>query len=362
MRIKTKLLIGFGLLFLVVVFFGIVAVYYIDDISEYSKVTLKNNYNTLTFTRAMREALDENYLPLPAKAVAAFDNALKKQENNITEPGEKEATANLRSAFARLTDPSQSLDQKSQIERNIRLQLKTIDGLNMNAIVQKNNQMHATVSNATLYLGGIVFVTFLILFVFIINFPNFILNPLNQFIEGVHQVNQNNYDVKMQLTHNDEFALLAGEFNTMVNKLSESENESLTKVFAADNRIKAIIEEIPYLIIGVNEKQELLFVNSAARGVFNLGDRPLTGQSAKDLARSNHLLKSVLDHKGEDGKMNISVKGQMSDFQIRKIETVVPNLRPGLQYTMQFASFPAGMVYILKPAGDLKEHDEVKNV
>jgi NtrC-family two-component system sensor histidine kinase KinB len=89
MKIKKKLLLGFGLLFIVVLIFGGVALYYIEVISETSNITLKNNYETLTFTREMRSVLDENDLPLNPRASQAFDNALKKQENNITERGEK---------------------------------------------------------------------------------------------------------------------------------------------------------------------------------------------------------------------------------------------------------------------------------
>jgi len=81
MKIRKKLFLGFGLLFIVVLFFGAVSIYYVEEISETAKVTLKNNYETLTFTRAMRSVLDENDLPLTSQAAATFDNALKKQEN-----------------------------------------------------------------------------------------------------------------------------------------------------------------------------------------------------------------------------------------------------------------------------------------
>src|ERR1700761_7999156 len=118
MRIKTKLLLGFGALFLVVVFFGIVSVYYIEDISENSKTTVKNNYETLTFTRDMRAVLDENDLPLTPAASQAFDKALQKQEHNITETGEKQATAGVRQAFTKLTDASLSLPDKQKAERD----------------------------------------------------------------------------------------------------------------------------------------------------------------------------------------------------------------------------------------------------
>jgi len=347
MKIKNKLLLGFGLLFVVVVFFGVVAIYYIEDISEYSKVTVKNNYETLTFTRSMRAVLDENDLPLNAKAAGDFENALKKQENNITEPGEKEATAGLRTSFTDLTATGQGADKMQQAERTARLQLKTIEGLNMHAIVDKNNHIHTMVSNATIYLGGIVFVTFLILFVFIVNFPGFILNPLNQFIEGVHQINQKNYEVKMELDTNDEFSSLATEFNAMAGRLSDGENENATRILAGEHQVKILMEEMPDVVIGLNEKKEVLFANAAARKILKLEDDHVMSESAREALRHNPILKKIIETDADEAEVKLPLHGKSLAYHLKRIEIVVPNLRPVL-YTLQFSAFNAGMIYVLK--------------
>ncbi len=359
MKIKTKLLIGFGLLFVVVVFFGVVSIYYIEDISEYSKTTVKNNYETLTFTRDMRSVLDENDLPLTSAATAAFDNALRKQENNITEPGEKEATAAVRKAFSGITDLGSALAAKQQAERTARLQLNTIEGLNMKAIVQKNNYIHETVSKATFYLGGIVFVTFLILFVFIINFPGFILNPLNQFIDGVHEIGQKNYDARLEFKTGDEFAALAVEFNQMAANLSELENKGLTKVISGENQVKILMEEMPAAVIGLNERQEILFINSRARGLLKMDDKPVHGHPIHDVVKSSNLLNTILDSKDGERGVRLALDGKASKYQIKKFEIVVPNLKPKPFDTLQFAGYPAGMIYVVKSV-EQPEPDAVK--
>ena len=41
MKIRKKLFLGFGLLFVVVLFFGAVSIYYVEQISETAKVTFK---------------------------------------------------------------------------------------------------------------------------------------------------------------------------------------------------------------------------------------------------------------------------------------------------------------------------------
>ncbi|MDO7742930.1 MAG: MCP four helix bundle domain-containing protein, partial [Pedobacter sp.] len=62
MKIKTKLRLGFGFLFVVVLFFGAISLYYMNRISVSAKVILKDNYETLSYTRAMRALLDEHEL------------------------------------------------------------------------------------------------------------------------------------------------------------------------------------------------------------------------------------------------------------------------------------------------------------
>jgi NtrC-family two-component system sensor histidine kinase KinB len=353
MKIKNKLLLGFGLLFIVVLFFGVVSIYYIEEISENSKITLKNNYETLTFTRDMRSVLDENNLPLTTKAAETFDKALKKQENNITEHGEKEATAAVRAGFGLLIDPAQSINQKQEAERSIRFSLKEIDGLNMHAIVLKNNYIHETVTRATLYLGGIVFITFLILFVFIVNFPGFILNPLNQFTEGVDEISKRNYDIRLEFKTGDEFEELARAFNRMAAGLSESENINLTKIFSEEIRLKAIAEEVDGAVIGVSAKQEILFINKAAKEMLHMGEKNVIGRPTHEFTQNHNLLKTIIEKKDTESPLKIDMHGKTSYFQQTNIEIVVPNFKPNPLDTVQFSGYSAGMIYILKQATEL---------
>jgi len=347
MKIKKKLLLGFGLLFIVVLIFGAISVYYIKVISETSNVTLKNNYKTLTFTRDMRSVLDENDLPLTSSVSSTFDQALQKQENNITEPGEKTATSSLRHAFTLLIDPSSDLNQKQQAERNARLQLKKIEELNMHAIELKNEYTHSTVSKATLYLGGMVFITFIILFILIVNFPGFILNPLRELADGLHQVSKKNYDTRLKFNTSDEFTQLAEAFNIMAVNLGEQENADLTKIIAADLRIKMLIEEMQDAVLGVNEKQEILFINHEAKKILNLGEKSVIGQSVLELSKSSHLLKMILDNNDDENPLKINQDGQMLHLHQKSLEVVVPNLKTDFD-TLQVAGYPAGVIRILK--------------
>ena len=136
MKIKNKLRLGFGFLFVVVLFFGVVSIFYIHDISDNAKVILKNNYESLSFAREMRTILDVEKLPLSETAKNDFDKQLVLQEHNITETGEAAATTRLRKAFSNLQSPKSDLAAQERAEYDARAQLRQIEKLNMQAFVR----------------------------------------------------------------------------------------------------------------------------------------------------------------------------------------------------------------------------------
>jgi NtrC-family two-component system sensor histidine kinase KinB len=345
MKIKKKLLLGFGLLFIVVLILGTVSLYYIEVISKTSSVTLKNNYETLTFTREMRSVLDENNLPLIPQAADAFNRSLKKQENNITEHGEKEATAGVRKAFSLLVDPASNLKQQLDAQRMIRFLLNRIDGLNMTAIVHKNDYTHSTVDKATLYLGGVSFISFIIIFILVANFPGFILDPLEALMEGLQEITSHNFNVRVDFKTSEEFTQLSNAFNTMASEIGETENASLTKIILGDLRIKTLIETMGDKVIGVNEKNEILFMNTAAKKLIYPGQKNVIG---KESPESISLLGEILDYKNSETPLKIDINGTTSYFHVQTLEISAPNLKFDPSDSIQYSGYPAGMILILR--------------
>jgi hypothetical protein len=62
---------------------------------------LENNYESLDYCHIMQRQLDSFNIDRP-DALRNFDDALRKQENNITEPGEYEAYGGIAFAFVKL--------------------------------------------------------------------------------------------------------------------------------------------------------------------------------------------------------------------------------------------------------------------
>jgi len=360
MNIKTKLRLGFGFLFLVVIGFGGISLYHINQISERSKVILKDNYKSLMYVNEMRIALDNENGNINLNNNSAFDKALKLEENNVTETGEKNAVIALRKAFTTIKSQNISSDQKNDAMAQIRLQLRNIDELNMDAIVRKNDNATKATEKATIYLSVTAFVSFLILFTFIVNFPGFIANPLKELLEGIKEISRKNYKQKLEFKGNDEFSELALAFNKMAVELKNWDNTNVAHLKSEKLRIETIIEQMQDAIIGLNEKQEILFLNKVAGQLLNLSSSNLIGKSATELAQKNDLLKRLLTENIGDEPVKIYANDKESYFVLESREIVTPNFDEPNEQTLITVGKSAGKVYILKNVTKFKELDEAK--
>ena len=118
MRIKTKLNLGVGLLFLMIIILSLVSGYSVFLIKADTENILKANYNTLEYSRNMILSLDE-IKESPDNKIPIFKEYLEKQTQNVTEPGEKEATTKLENDFSLLEKNNSDEKIKAQIRQDI---------------------------------------------------------------------------------------------------------------------------------------------------------------------------------------------------------------------------------------------------
>ncbi len=288
MKLKTKLSFGLSFLFVVIFTFGILAIFYINRLSNDSKMVLKNNHESLVYSNNMLKALED--IPIKKTAFTVLENNLAKQEKNITEHGEQEATQELRKNFTELlanpTDPSNYIQ--------IRQSLQVITDLNQQAILRKNEVANKTAEDATLWLTVIFVILSLITFTFVINFPEVISTPVRLLNEGIRAIADKNYSKRIYLKQEDEFGELANAFNTMAEKLDEYEHSNLAQIKFEKSRIETIINQMKDGIIGLDSKKNILFLNEVAQSLLGLKESDIMGKYAADIAVKNDLMRSLL--------------------------------------------------------------------
>jgi two-component system, NtrC family, sensor histidine kinase KinB len=174
MKAKDKLRFKLWTLFFLVILGGVLALFYMREISNNAKVLLEDNYNTLVYTREMRTVLLENPPPMPQQALKNLQQELVKEENNITELGEREVVQKLRQNVNVLANSSASLPQMQQAVFGARKAIQEIEQINLDAIMRKHQQAQSSIRRATIYLGLVGALTFLILFSFLFNLPDLV--------------------------------------------------------------------------------------------------------------------------------------------------------------------------------------------
>lgn len=294
MRLKTKLSFGLSFLFVVILSFGILAIFYINRLSNDSDRVLKNNHESLVYCNNMLKALED--IPAKESAVTLFNDNLTKQESNITETGEGDATRELRKNFKELLANPADPTNYPQIRQSIQL----INDLNQQAILRKNAVAQKTAEDANLWLI-IIFVVFgLVTFTFVVNFPQIISMPVRLLNDGIRAIAEKDYAKRIHLNQDDEFGELANAFNSMAEKLDEYEHSNLAKIKFEKSRIETIINQMRDAIIGLDGKGNILFLNEVAQNLLGLKESDIVGKYAADIALKNDLMRNLLQ--GEDKK------------------------------------------------------------
>ncbi|HEY4285754.1 MAG TPA: ATP-binding protein [Puia sp.] len=307
-RLKTKLSIGLNFLFVVIVLFGVLGLFYINRLSSDGRLVLQNNHESLVYCNRMLQSLED--LETDKNAMAAFRENLKKQQANVTEVGEKEATDDLTRNFNELlTDPSDSSNYS-----DIRRSIFKIQDLNEMATVRKNTAAQQTAENAKNVLTVLFTILTLVAFTFIFNLPGIISGPIRSLSEGIRAVAGKDYKKRIYLRQGDEFGDLANAFNTMAEKLDEYENSNLAKIKFEKSRIETIINQMRDGIIGLDEKRNILFLNAVAEKLLGLKEVAIAGVYAPDIAVTNDLMRRLLQDNPEKKDLKIYADNKESYF------------------------------------------------
>ena len=353
MKIKTKLNLGVGLLFLMIIILSIIASFYIFSIKKDTENILKANYNTLEYSRNMLLSLDE-INGNEEKAITIFETNITKQIANITEAGEDKATYNLQKNFDFLKKNRTDETLKSQIRQDIFKIMK----LNMNAIKQKSDIAKHTAETANFWIAVTGTLCFLIAFNLLVNLPNNIANPIKELTDSIKEIANKNYSQRVNFMNHNEFGDLAKSFNTMAEKLQEYNNSNLYKLSFEKKRLETLINNMHDPIIGLDNQGLILFANDEALKIIGLKSEDVIGKLVTTLALTNDLMKSLVikdlsNEKQKSHPMKIFADGKESYFEK---ETINITIKP----TGEDQTIDIGNVIILRNITIFKELDFAK--
>lgn len=301
MKIKTKLTLGVGLLFLMIVLLSVVSALNIYKQKSDTEKILIANYNSLDYSKNMMLALDR--IDKDSTQTEIFKSNLFLEGENLTEKGEKDSYQSLVTHF-------QNYEQSPDIESEklIRNDLVDIMRLNMTAIVQKSDTAIATAETATTWVISLGTICFIIAFTLLFNLPDNIARPIKELTESIKQIANKNYHERVHFEGSEEFEDLANSFNSMAEKLEEYQSSSLSKQLMDKKRVEMLISNMHDPVIGLDENNKINFINEEALKISGLFREEVVGKSAADIAVNNDLLRELLRNAGADEKLDTPMK------------------------------------------------------
>ena len=351
MKIKTKLNLGVGLLFSLIIILSVLSAFYINSIKRDTQNILKANYETLEYSRNMLLALDKIETN-KSQEIVVFETNLNKQIKNITEKGEDKATYKLKDNFNFLKTNKPNDSIKSQIHQNIFEIMK----LNMDAIKLKSDVAKKTSETANFWVILIGTLCFLIAFNLLVNLPNNIANPIKELTSSIQEIANKNYSERVHFLNHNEYGDLARSFNTMAQKLQEYHSSNSYKLSFEKKRLETLINNMHDPIIGLDNQDVILFVNDEALKIIGLKQEEVIGKSALKLALENDLIRTLLNNNSSSQKaspIKIFADGKESYFEK---ETVNITITP----TGEDKTIDIGDVIILRNITIFKELDFAK--
>lgn len=290
MKIKTRLILGLGFLFANIILLAVLGTKQINALSNDTKNILVANYNTLDYTRQMMMALDG--LKTDSLSINLFLTNLTKQQNNITEKGEREATQRLTYHFQQLL----SNESEIQLQKDVRKDLYEIMRLNMLAIERKSDVAEDTADKSTKWIALTGTFSFMLSLILLMNLPGSIANPIRELTNSIKQIAAKQYKQRVHFDSKSEFGDLAEAFNTMAAKLEEYDNSNLARLLIEKKRIETLINKLHHPVIGLDDKKTVVFANSEALTILGIKAEDIIGKSAQEISITNDLMRTLLQN------------------------------------------------------------------
>ena len=286
LKLKTKVALGVGFLFALLLLVGGVGFYYFNKISLESRDVLKDNNKSVDYGRKMLDALN-TWEKERNTARKIFEENLAAQKKNVTEKGESDVTTALQQDYTAFLQHDDSMPLQRALQKNI----SRIIQINLDAINEKNATSQKAVDNAKMIITTIISFCILIGFTFIVNFPGLIANPIAKFTEGIKAIANKNYSQRIHMERNDEFGELASAFNNMAEQLNAYEHSNLATILFEKKRAETVINSLKDASIGIDKNGTVLFANQQALQLLNLKEEEVVGHRQTDVQQRNDLFR-----------------------------------------------------------------------
>jgi PAS domain S-box-containing protein len=304
MTLRGKLLLAQAPLAIALAVVGLVAAANISSLGEYSRAILKDNYRSVLAAQRMKEALErlqdlaaQRLLGLETAARVAdvarnrqrFEDELRVQEGNLTEPNEGAASQRLRTAWVRYLEAFDHLRSgddagarayyRDELEPRfaaVHEGTEEILTINQDAMVLKSERARRVAERVTVVTIVVALAAMLLGALLAWMLTSRLLQPLGLLSRAVHHIGEGDFEARVDVAGTDELAQLAHTVNTMAGRLSQYRRSSLGELLLAQQASQATIDGLPDPVVVFDLHGAVVTINTAAETLLGLGAKPLT--------------------------------------------------------------------------------------
>ncbi len=372
-------------LVIIIVLVGMISVFNLYGLTKTIEGLMTDNYASLKIINNMIEALERQDSAILSYTSGDRDHSLKvfnsnkdrfllwygKEQNNITEKGEKELVSQIEyhykdyiSSFDKLISMSENASQ----EQIMGYYFATINSTFM--LLKENLQSLWDLNETAMFSGKALTVqnaetsTFLVLIVslvaavgsFLVSnfFANKFTRPIEHLTETIKHVQAGNLDTQIDVTSDDEIGHLSNEFNKMTERLLLFEHSTLGKVMMEKNRSLAIVKSIADPLMVLDTDYKIILVNKAFEDIFRAHEMQIYNNHFLEIVKISKLydyISSVLSCQDVQYKENtFYYESQNAHYYFNVIVNKVEDIESNM----------SGIVVLFQNVTELKELERMK--
>jgi len=341
---------------------------------------LKDNYRSVLAAQRMNEALErmdsgalfivtgehERGARQIVERAARFDDELQVQEGNITEAGEREATARLRAAWeayqptvVRMGGSREAyFTQVLPAFQRVKEAADEILALNQDAMVRKRDAAESSARRARALYIGLTLAGLLLGVLTSSWLTTRLLRPLGVLSQAARRIGEGDLAVRAGIGGSDEIAGVAREFNAMADRLRQYRQSSLGELLEAQQASQAAIDSLPDPVVVLAIDGQLLNLNRAAETLLRL-----SVERAGSMSALEPTAREVIE------RVRLHVVGGRGAFQPHGLEEAFRMATPDGERHFLPRATPlyaeggavSGVTVVLQDVTRLLRFDELKN-
>lgn len=269
MKLRTKLLLAHMPVLVALVVIAAAAVFIASRLGDAPGSILRDNFRSFDAGRGMLvaiDAIDRDVVAPPGRSPdearrridderAAFERELELQRNNITEGGEREATARLEQAWRAYVDGIPTASDRAGLEEHahrayeLRRAVDAILQLNRDAMREKSRTVAEQADRLARRLVVIAVLALVLALVVTGALLRRLLSPLRTMEHAVRRVGAGDFEARLEIAGDDEVASLGRSFDDMARRLDEYRKSSLGELLHANNRLESVMDSLADAVV-----------------------------------------------------------------------------------------------------------------